>query len=135
MESAIDVRPLPEPTALSLPHWEGASEGRLMVQRCLNCREYVFIPRRVCTHCFTTELEWVESSGQGRIYSYTIIRRAPSPGFTVPYCIAIVELDEGWTMLSNITGCAMDEVEVDKRVVVNFQDFGEITLPMFRLSQ
>src|SRR5690606_14265840 len=79
-------RPLPVPTELSAPHWDGAREGRLMVQRCAACRTYVFIPRVACTHCFADSLEWVESTGRGGVYSYTVVQRPPHPAFEPPFC-------------------------------------------------
>ena len=128
-------RPLPVPTELSQPHWDGAREGRLMVQRCPTCHAYVFIPRRACPHCLTEPLPWVQSSGKGEIYSFTIIHRTPHPAFEPPYCAAIVALDEGWHMLTNIIGCSSDDISVGQRVEVDFLELGEITLPVYRLSK
>jgi uncharacterized OB-fold protein len=127
-------RPLPHPTELSAPHWEGAKHRRLMVQRCAACGAYNFIPRHTCTECFTDRLDWVESSGRGVVYSYTVIHRAPHPSFETPYCAAIIQLDEGWYMLSNIVGSAMAEIAVGRRAKVDFLDLGDVTLPVFRLE-
>jgi len=127
-------RPLPHPTEISAPHWNGAQSRKLMVQRCNACTRYVFIPRRVCPHCLADALQWVQSSGRGKIYSYTIIHRAPDPSFQVPYCAAIVELEEGWHMMTNIVGAEMSAIAVDLPVVVDYLDVGEMTLPVFKLS-
>ena len=126
-------RPLPHPTELSAPHWNGARARKLMVQKCSACGTYVFIPRRVCTQCFADALEWVESSGRGTIYSYTIIHRPPHPSFEPPYCAAIIALEEGWYMTSNIVGAPMATIAVGLPVRVDFADHGEIVLPVFRL--
>jgi uncharacterized protein len=124
--------PLPQPTALSRPHWDGCREGKLMVQRCAKCATYVFIPQPCCTHCQSTELEWVASAGRGRVYSFSVVHRAPRPQFEVPYIVAVIELEEGWHMLSNVLECPVDEVVVDLPVVVNFRKMTEdITLPYF----
>jgi uncharacterized OB-fold protein len=133
--AALQMRPLPRPSVISAPHWDGAKQGRLMVQRCDSCNHYVFIPRNRCTHCFEDSLRWVESTGRGVIYSYTIIHRAPHPAFETPYCAAVITLEEGWSMLSHVIGAEMDEIAVEKRVRVDFLDLGEAVLPIFRLEQ
>lgn len=124
-------RPLPHPSDLSRPHWQGGREGRLLVQRCDACGGYVFVPRIACTHCFADALRWVESAGLGTVYSYTIVHRAPHPGFEPPYCAAIVELDEGWHMLTNIVATPLDEIRVGMRVLVRFDEIDGAVLPMF----
>ncbi len=127
--------PLPRPTALSAPHWEGCREGVLRVQRCGDCGAFVFIPQPLCTRCQGRDLEWVESSGRGRIYSYTVVHRPPRPEFEVPYVVAIVELDEGWHMLSNLIECAPEDARVEMPVEVVFvPKSDEVTLPCFRPS-
>ena len=125
-------RPVPHPTELSAPHWDGARAGRLMVQRCEACRRYVFTPRHVCPGCLGDTLAWVESSGLGQVYSYTVIHRPPHPAFQPPYCAAIVELDEGWRMVTNIVGLAPEAVRVGLAVQVDFLEVGEAVLPVFR---
>ena len=125
--------PLPVPTDLSRPHWDGCREGVLRVQRCRSCGAFVFIPQPACTNCQSGELEWVESSGRGSLYSYTTVHRPQRPEFDVPYTVAIVELDEGWHMLTNLVACAPDEMAIGMRLEVHFQPMSdEITLPMFR---
>ncbi len=125
--------PLPRPTDLSKPHWDGCRDGVLRVQRCSACDAYVFIPQPICTACQGDDLEWVESSGRGRVYSFTTVHRPPRAEFEVPYVVAIVELEEGWHMLTNIIGCAADAVQVDMPVEVCFERMSEeITLPRFR---
>jgi uncharacterized OB-fold protein len=125
--------PLPRPTALSRPHWDGCREGKLRVQRCDDCAHYVFIPQPVCTRCLGSKLSWVESSGLGTVYSYTTVHRPQRPEFAVPYVVAVVELDEGFHMLTNLVGCRPEDVEVGMPVVATFQAItDEITLPYFK---
>jgi hypothetical protein len=125
--------PLPRPTALSRPHWDGCRDGRLLVQRCTACQAYVFIPQPICTRCQSPALAWVESSGRGVVYSYTVVHRPPRPAFAAPYVVAIVALDEGWHMLTNLVDCAPAEVRVGLPVEVSFRRVSdEITLPCFR---
>ena len=125
--------PLPRPTTVSAPHWEGCRKGELRVQRCEDCQGYVFIPQAYCTHCFSGKLQWVRSSGRGVIYSCTTIHRPQRQEFEIPYTVAIIELEEGWHMLSNIVDCPHEEIEVGMPVEVFFREMSpEITLPMFR---
>jgi uncharacterized OB-fold protein len=87
----------------------------------------------VCTSCQGAHLEWVESCGRGELYSYTIVHRPPRPEFETPYVIAIIALEEGWYMLSNLVDCALEHIEVGMAVEVTFKAMSdEITLPMFR---
>ncbi len=128
--------PLPRPTELSRPHWDGCREGALRVQRCGACGGYVFIPQPLCTHCQSHELGWVESTGRGTLYSFTTVHRPQSPAFEVPYTVAIVELDEGFHMLTNLVDCESDEMAIGLRVEVSFRRMSDqITLPMFRPEQ
>lgn len=125
--------PLPRPTALSRPHWEGCLEGRLRVQRCRDCATHVFIPQPVCSGCFGEDLEWVDSSGRGALYSYTVVHRPQQPSFEVPYVPIIVELEEGWYMLSNLKNVSPQEIEVGMALEVFFEPMSdEIALPYFR---
>ena len=128
--------PLPRPTALSRPHWDGCREGVLRVQRCAACGSYEFIPQAVCTRCQAGKLEWVESSGRGSVYSHTTVYRPPRPEFDAPYVVAIVELEEGWHMLTNLVDCRPEEVAIGLPVEVDFRAVSdEITLPCFLLRR
>jgi uncharacterized protein len=125
--------PLPRPTALSKPHWDGCRAGRLLVQRCRDCGHPVWIPQPVCTACLSDALDWVESAGRGSVYSLTTVHRPPRPEFEVPYTVAIVELDEGHHLLTNLVECAPEERRIGQRVEVVFRPMSDaITLPYFR---
>jgi hypothetical protein len=125
--------PLPRPTALSRPHWDGCREGVLRVQRCRDCGHFVFIPQPLCTRCQSDALDWTASSGRGVVYSYSVVHRPPRPAFAVPYVVAIVELEEGWHMLTNVVECRPEDVRVGLPVEVAFRRMSdEITLPCFR---
>ena len=91
------------------------------------CGEIHYYPRSICPFCFSDDTVWIEASGKGIIYSYSVIRRAE-----VPYVIAYVTLQEGPTMMTNIIDCDIDSVRIDMAVTVSFVDTGEGTaLPMF----
>ncbi len=132
MSTSVSI-PLPRPTELSRPHWDGCRAGVLRFQRCRDCSAAVFIPQPVCTGCFGDQLEWVTSSGLGTVYSYTVVHRPQRPVFAVPYIVVIAELAEGWYMLSNLVDCDPAEVCVGMPIEVTFREMSEeITLPYFR---
>ena len=135
MSSEMPPIPLPRPTALSKPFWDACREGRLTVQRCQDCEAYTFIPQPCCGECLGEKLEWVESSGRGTLYSFTTVHRPQQPMFEVPYTVVIVELDEGYYMLSNLLGVEPDDVAIGTKLEVAFEERSdEITLPYFRVS-
>src|SRR5574340_576906 len=128
-------KPLPVVTKESRPFWEGCLQGKLLLQQCSECHHYQFYPRLYCMHCNSDTLQWVEASGRGIIYSYTIIHQNKSPEFVndVPYNVAIVQLDEGPRMLSNIVDIEMAEIKVALPVTVVFDRVNEtVALPRFR---
>jgi len=115
--------------------WAAAREHRLLIQHCRACGRHQFIPQSCCRACLSEQVEWVETSGSGKVYSYTIIHRPPTRRFQedVPYTVALVELDEGVRMMSNIVGIAPERVRVGMAVEVVFEDISpEISLPKFR---
>ena len=130
-------KPLPHLTATNRPFWEGARQHLLRVQRCGDCGEHIFFPRPFCLNCYSPNLDWVEISGRGKVYSFTIVHRPTVRGFDqdAPYIYAVVDLDEGPRMVTNIVGCPNDEVKVGMPVVADFEDITpEIALVKFRRS-
>lgn len=96
-------------------YWDAANAGRLALKKCMSCGEPHFYPRALCPFCFG-ETEWVESKGEGVVYSFSVMRRAE-----VPYAVAFVTLDEGPTMMSNIVDCDFDALRIGQRVRAVFQ--------------
>ena len=128
-------KPLPVVTEENRPFWEGCQQGKLLLQYCIECQQYQFYPRLYCMKCGSNSLRWVEASGNGVLYSYTIIHQNKSPEFVhdTPYNVAIVQLEEGPRMLSNIVDVDLTELRVDLPVTVVFdQATDSITLPRFR---
>ena len=132
-------KPLPTPSYVSQPFWDAAKEHRLVFQRCSLCGTNVFYPRDVCPgpQCFGVgTLEWVESSGKGSVYSFTVSYQPAHPAFRddVPYMLAIIELEEGWRMNSNIINVDANDVKVGMPVEVVWDDVTpEFTLPKFQI--
>jgi uncharacterized protein len=129
--------PLPIPTAETAHYWRAALEGRLEIQYCRACARHQFYPRRFCTQCLSDQLDWVQASGRGRIYTYTICHVAAHPAFEarVPYAIGMIELDENVRMLAGIVDSDVQRLSVGAPVEVCFERISDdIALPMFRLS-
>lgn len=134
MSTTIE-RPLPRPTRLSAPFWDGCREGELRAQRCGECGGYTFIPQEFCRLCLGLDLSWVRCSGEGEIVTFTVIGRAQTPAFATPYVVAVVRLREGHEMLTNIIDAAPTDIEVGAVVTVSFLPVSaEITLPCFVLA-
>lgn len=129
-------RPLPQPTPETAEFWAGARRGELRIQRCRPCGKAYFFPRPFCPRCSSADVEWFTASGRGRLYSYVINQR-PAPGFDdmAPYVIAVVELEEGPRMMTNIVGVepTPEHLPVDLPVEVTWErQSDDITLPLFR---
>ena len=96
--------PLPEPTPLSQPYWDALRDGRLTYQRCRECGHAWLPPRAECPECLAAEWDWVQASGKGRVISWVIYHHAYHEAFKerLPYNVALVELDEGPRLITNI---------------------------------
>jgi uncharacterized OB-fold protein len=117
---------------VSMPFWRGCRDGELRYQRCESCGESNFPPTEHCRQCLSAELRWTPSEGLGEIYSWTVVHRPVSPEFEPPYAPAIITMDEGYQMLTNIVGVAPEDLAVGLRVQVQFHAVGpDLTLPYF----
>ena len=128
-------KPLPTPLPWTSPFWEGCKRHELLIQRCGDCGVNVFYPKLYCPNCLSPNMEWIRSSGRGKVYSFTTIYSYAPTAFadSVPYTVAIVRLEEGVQMMSNVVDCAPDEVRCDMEVRVTFDDVtDDFTLPKFR---
>jgi uncharacterized protein len=125
--------PPPTPSALSEPYWDGCRRGELLYQRCDVCGHATHTPAFICSNCASESLRWARSSGRGTIYSWTTVWRPQMPAFEVPYVAIVVDVEEGWQLLSNLIGCTVDDVEVGMPVEVEFHPItGGFVLPYFR---
>ena len=134
--ATVPARPLPPPDDDSLEYWKAAAEHRLVMQRCSSCSTFRFYPRSICGECQSPEFTWTEVAGTGTVYTYTVVRRAPLDSFRhlVPYVLALVELDEGPRMMTNIID-AVDDVHIGQRVTVAWTELTpDVSLPVFRAA-
>jgi hypothetical protein len=128
--------PVPLPTPESRPFWDSARRHALALQRCGGCAQWVFYPRALCPHCFGSDLEWRRVSGRGTLHTFTIVERGQK-GFPLPppYVLAVVELEEGPRLMTNLVGVAPDSahVRIGMRVELVYEDVTpEVTLLRFR---
>jgi uncharacterized OB-fold protein len=121
------------PTPLTQPFWDAARVHKLLVQECGGCAKKFFRPEIACSHCRSRDWRWVESNGQGKLYSFSIMHRPPSPAFKAPFIFAAIEMDEGWTLFSNLVGVEIDDARIGMPVEVCFHDVSaDLTVPLFR---
>lgn len=139
MSSANYTKPLPTPDPLTKIYWDSVKAHAMQLQKCADCGQFIFYPRAVCPGCFSRNLRWTPVSGRGKIYGFTInMGRHPSTaafGADVPYVIALVELEEGPRMMTNIVGVepSPEHVKVGMDVVVQYDDVTDtVTLPKFK---
>jgi uncharacterized OB-fold protein len=106
----------PQPNPETQAFWDAAGEGKLLIKKCNACGQVHFYPRPNCPFCFSDNTAWQQASGQGTIYTYSVMRRAP-----VPYAIGYVTLAEGPTMMTNIVDCDLDGIKIGQKVKVVFK--------------
>ncbi len=134
LRDTLSARALPAPDHASVHYWQSAAEGKLVLQRCVTCGDYQFYPRALCASC-AGETEWVDASGRGTLYTFTVIRQNRSPAFKdlSPYAVGIIELEEGVRMMSNIVDCDVDRLEVGMALeVLLLKAADDVGLPFWR---
>ncbi|MEM1299887.1 MAG: Zn-ribbon domain-containing OB-fold protein [Pseudomonadota bacterium] len=127
-------RALPIPTPETQHYWDGASQGKLLLQRSNVTGKAYFPPRPFCPDTGSRDVSVFEASGRATLYSY-VINHMPGPGFEPPYAIAVVELEEGPRLMANIVGCPQtpEALVLDMPLEVTFEKVSdEITLPQFK---
>lgn len=128
------TRAQPPVTPLTEPFWEATREQRLLLQHCDVHDHAVFYPRDVCPITLEPTLEWRPASGRGTVYSYTIESKPMNPGMRAmaPYVVALIDLDEGVRMLSNVVGIAPEDVTIGLPVQVTWEPLEDgRNLPQF----
>lgn len=108
-------------------YFEKLAQGIFEIQQCKACHQHQFYPRALCVHCASTQLDWVSPSGNGTVYSYSVIRRKPEAGGD--YNVVLVDLDEGVRMMSCIENGAQKDIRIGQKVsarVVRRDDAGVV---------
>lgn len=134
-EAVTPRRVLPQPTPESQPFWDACARHELMLQRCASCERFWFPPSNRCQHCWSDDFAWTPVSGRGELYSFTVFHRAYAPELAdqLPYVVAVIEVEEGPRLITNVVGCDPDEVHVGMSVEVVFEELADgIALHAFR---
>ena len=124
----------PPTTEVSEPFWQATRDRRLIMQWCRPCERVVFYPRELCPGCLGSDLEWRDSPGTATVYAFSVHYRTGSPEMMdrTPYVVALVDLDEGARMMTNIVGCDPDDVTVGMGVRVTWEQLSDGRhLPLF----
>ncbi len=125
--------PAPVPSDFSLPFWEATKERKLLLQYDPDAKRYQFFPRPSSLFSGKRNLEWRPSAGNGSVYTFTIVHRAPLPAFAArtPYVVASIELDEGVRIMAQIRGCPAEDVRIGMRVRLAWEARGEYNVAVF----
>ncbi len=131
--TATSSWPLPLQVPEAAFFWAAAANGELHLQRCIDCAQAYFPPRPFCPRCASRNVEVFRASGRGTLHSY-VINHLPTPGFDSPFAIAVVELEEGPRMMTNILDCPQtpEALVLDMPLEVTFEVRGAVTIPQFR---
>lgn len=126
--------PLPEVTPLTEPYWTGLAEGELRHQRCRDCGNAWLPAREECPRCLSDAVGWEASSGRGTLVSWVVYHQASHPAFAdrVPYTVAIVALDEGPRLITNVVD-PVEDLRIDAPVALRVERESGVALPRFAL--
>lgn len=137
MTETAYAKPLPATEGFAKEFYDWCKQHELRFQRCAGCGAWRHVPREMCAECGSWKWEWAKSSGRGKVFTWTVVARALHPAFQhdTPYAPVVVEMDEGVRLLSVVTDCTPDQLQIGMPVEVTFDDVTpEITLPRFRRS-
>jgi len=128
-------KPLPNVNQDTSEFWTGCKVHELRFQKCKDCGHIRWPAATICPMCHSRDAQWIVASGKGKVYTFVVYHVAYHPGFKdeIPYVVAVVELEEGPHLLTNIVGCGNDEVRCDMPVEVTWEDITDrFSLPKFR---
>ena len=136
--AASYAKPLPVITPENKPFWDACKAGELRMQQCTDCRHIRYPINLVCPRCLSSGAEWVRLSGRGTVFSYIVFHQVYHAAYKddVPYNVAMIQLEEGPRMFSNVVGVPNDAVKVGDPVEVLFDPVTpEVSLPKFRPAE
>ena len=132
----LAAKPEPVASIASQPFWDGCAAGEIRLPRCRSCGTAHFYPRPFCPHCGADDITWIRAAGTGTVWASTVVHSSfwgDAWADDLPYNVAIVELDEGVRLVSNVLGVAPGNVRIGARVRVGFVRRGATALPVFHL--
>ena len=133
-------KPIPTPSPLTQPFWDGAKQGKLMLPRCTNCNRVHWYPRHICPFCYSNKIDWIEGSGEGTLYTFAVQHRAFG-GWAeeAPFVTAYIDLKEGDRMLTVLRGVdpnAPGSIKIGSKCKVEFEEASdEISIPFWRVVE
>ena len=137
MADEVPQKPLPLPDEESQPFFDGAMAGKLMLMRCEACGANRLPSRRHCDVCLSADVAWFQASGRAKVFSFAVMHQKYHPAFypELPYNLAMVELEEGPRMATNIIGIANSDIRVGMPLVVDFEQHEDVAIPKFRPAE
>lgn len=128
---------LPTPDEETAPFWDGVNADRLLLRRCNACAELHFYPRPFCPRCWSDDVEWFEASGRATLYTWSVVHNNDLPPFheRLPYVAALVDLEEGPRMMTNVVECPFEDLAPDMALEVVYEQVSDdplVKLPRFR---
>ena len=128
---------LPTPDEETAPFWDGVNADTLLIKHCTACGRFHFYPRPFCPHCWSTDVEWFVASGRATLYTWSVVYNNDLPPFSerLPYVAALVNLEEGPRMMTNVVDCPFDELEADMALEVVYDQISDdppVKVPRFR---
>ena len=131
----LHSKPLPSPDADSAAYWAGLRQGQLLLQHCVDCGHVQVYQQAMCRHCLSDRIEHRPASGLGRVFSWSVVHRAPGPAFRAdtPYAVLLVDLDEGPRLISALVQGDPHAVHAGMRVQLVCESVADgVVLPKFR---
>lgn len=130
---ARERRPRPAISDDTRFFWEGVERGELLIQRCAACGELRHPPRPMCPRCRSLDWDTVRASGRGIVHSYVVPHHPRLPAFPERYVVALVDLEEGTRLVTNLVGVAPEDVRIGMAVELECTKVDdELVLPLFR---
>lgn len=125
---------LPTPDETTEEFWAATAEGKLLIKNCRDCGRFHAYPRPFCPHCWSEHVDWIEASGRASLYTFSIVRQNDLPPFRewLPYVAAVVELEEGPRLMTNIIDCPVDDVRIGMALDFTTRPAEEFAVPVFR---
>lgn len=128
-------KPLPTIQPWSEEFWKGTKQEKLLIQECKQCGSKIFYPRKNCPECWSPDLAWRQASGRAKVFSYSVTYAGVEEHFyeDIPFVLALVDLEEGVRMMTNIIGCKPEDVSIGMDLKVVFDHVTkDIALPKWR---
>lgn len=130
-------RPPPDTRNAGAEFWRAAARQQLLVPECKVCRRRFWHPRPACPHCGSNDVGWIPGTGGGSVYTFTVVRQTSDPYFRtqLPYAVAMIELDEGVRLMSNVVGTPVESLRIGMRVQAVFETVADgLAVPLFEVS-